>query len=104
MFERADKIGFAVDIGNDKTENGRPGKYLACLELQDGGVLVPDAVLLGLTLAGWLVKERYGVNIRKDGHCHAADIGEVNAPGQVSAIDPADSLNARKYLCGCSHL
>ena len=95
MFERADEIGFAVHIGNDKTENGRPWKFLACLELQGGGVLVPGTVFLGLTFAGRLVKERYGVNIREDGYLHTADSGEVNAPRQVSAIDPADSLNSR---------
>ena len=94
MFERADEIGFFVYIGNDKTENGRPGKFLACQELQGGGVLVPGTVLLGLALASWLVKERYGVNIRKVGNLHTADSGEVNAPRQVSAIDPADSLNS----------
>ena len=94
MLERADKIALIVYIGNDKTENGRLGKYLACQELQGGGVLVPGTVFLGLIFAGRLVKERYGVNIREDGYLHTADSGEVNAPRQVSAIDPADSLNS----------
>lgn len=102
-FERAEQIGVAVDIGNDKTEKGRPGKFRACKEFQSGGVLVPAAVLFGLTLAGRLVEERYRVNIRKDSHRHTANSREVNAPRQVSAIDPADSLNSGKYLCCGTH-
>lgn len=68
------------------------------MELQGGGVLVPGTVFLGLALAGRLVEERYGVNIRKDRHCHSADSREVNAPRQMSAVNPADSLYSGKYL------
>lgn len=93
-FVRAEQVGVAVDIGNDKTETGRPGKFFARRELQGGGVLIPGTVLLGLTLAGRLVKERNGVNVREDGNPHAADCREVNAPRQVSAIDPANGLNS----------
>ena len=93
-FERAEQIGFVVDIGNDKAVASPTGKFLIGKELQGGGVLVPGTVFLGLTFAGRLVKERYGVNIREDGYLHTADSGEVNAPRQVSAIDPADSLNS----------
>ena len=102
-FERADEEGIVVDIGNDKTESGRPGKFLVGKELQGGGVLVPGAVLLGLTLAGRLVEEDYRVNVRKDSHRHAADGREVNSPRQMAAVNPADSLYSGKYLCRCSH-
>lgn len=61
MFQRAEKERVVVDICKDKTEEGRPGKFRTCQELQGGGVLVPAAVLLGLALAGRLVEERYGV-------------------------------------------
>lgn len=91
-FERADKIGLSVNIGNDESERGRPGKFLRSQELQGGGVLVPGTVLLGLALALRLVEKLYRVNVRKDGHRHAADGREVNAPRQVSVIDPADSI------------
>lgn len=94
MFERAEQIGFVVDVCNDKTESSTPGKLLACEELQGGGVFVPGTVLLSLALAGRLVEERYGVNVREDGHRHAADGREVNAPRQVLAVDPADGLNS----------
>lgn len=80
MFERADEIGFAVHIGNDKTERGRSWKFLTCQEFQGGGVLVPGTVLLSLTFAGRLAKERYRVNFRKNSNLHTADSGEVNAP------------------------
>lgn len=103
MFERAEQEGVAVDIGNDKTERGRPGKFLACKKLQGGGVLIPGTVLLGLTLAGRLVEERYRVNVRQDCHRHAADGRKVNAPRQVSAVEPADGLDSGKYLCRCTH-
>lgn len=99
MFERAEQEGVAVDIGNDKTERGRPGKFLACKKLQGGGILIPGTVLLGLTLAGRLVEERYRVNVRQDCHRHAADGRKVNAPRQVSAVEPADGLDSGKYLC-----
>ena len=91
-FKRADKIGLSVNIGNDESERGRPRKFLRSQELQGGGVLVPGTVLLGLALALRLIEERYRVDIRKDSHRHTADSREVNAPRQVSAIDPADSL------------
>ena len=94
MFERAEQIGFVVDVCNDKTESSTPGKLLACEELQGGCVFVPGTVLLCLALAGSLVEERYGVNVREDGHRHAADGREVNAPRQVLAVDPADGLNS----------
>ena len=102
-FERADKIGLSVNIGNDESERGRPRKFLRSQELQGGGVLVPGTVLLGLALALRLVEELYRVNVGKDGHRHAADGREVNAPRQVSAIDPADSLYSGKYLCRSPH-
>ena len=73
LFERAEKIRVVVDIGNDKTERGRPGKFLVGKELQGGGVLVPGTVLFGLALAGRLVEERYRVNIREDRQRHTAD-------------------------------
>lgn len=66
MFERAEQIGFVVDVCNDKTESSTPGKLLACEELQGGGVFVPGTVLLSLALAGRLVEERYGVNVREE--------------------------------------
>ena len=73
------------------------------MKLQGGGVLVPGTVFLGLALAGGLVEERYRVNIRKDRHRHAADSREVNAPRQMSAVNPADSLYSGKYLSRCFH-
>jgi len=93
-FERADKIGLSVNIGNDESERGRPGKFLRSQELQGGGVLVPGTILLGLALALRLIEELYRVNVGQDGHRYAADGREVNAPRQVSAIDPADGLNS----------
>ena len=100
-FERADKERFIVDIGNDEAECGTPGKFLARKEFQGGGVLIPGTVLLVLTLAGRFVEERYGVNVRQDSDRHTADGRQVNAPGQVSAIDPADSLDSGEYpSCG----
>lgn len=102
-FERADKIGLTVNIGNDKTERGRPGKFLRSQELQGGGVLVPGTVLLGLALALRLVEELYRVNVGQDDPRHSADGRQVNAPRQVSAIDPADGLYTGKYLSCCSH-
>ena len=103
-FERADKERFIVDIGNDEAECGTPGKFLVGKELQCGGVLIPGTVLAVLTLAGRLVEERYGVNVREDRHCHAADGRKVNAFRQVSAIDPADSLYSGEYLYCCPHI
>lgn len=102
-FERADKEGFAVYVSNDKSERGRPGKFLRSQELQGGGVLLPGTVLLGLALALRLDEKLYRVNVRKYGHRHAADGREVNAPRQVSAVDPADGLYTGKYLSCCSH-
>ena len=98
MFERAEQIGFVVDVCNDKTESSTPGKLLACEELQGGGVFVPGTVLLSLALAGRLVEERYGVNVRQDSDRHTADGRQVNPLRQVSAIDPADSFNSGEYL------
>lgn len=103
-FERADKERFAVDIGNDETECGIPGKFLVGKELQGGGVLIPRTVLAVLTLAGRLVEERYGVNVREDSHRHTADGRQVNALRQVSAVDPADSLYSGEYLYRGSHI
>ena len=103
-FERADKERFTIDIGNDEAECGTPGKFLARKEFQGGGVLIPGTVLLVLTLAGRFVEERYGVNVRQDSDRHTADGRQVNAPGQVSAIDPADSFNSGEYLYCCPHI
>ena len=91
-LKRADEEGIVVDIGNDKTERGRPWKFLIGKELQGGGVLVPGAVLLGLTLAGRFVEEGNRMNVCKDGHRHAADSREVDSARQMSAVNPADSL------------
>lgn len=102
-FERAEKVGVAVHIGNDKTESGRSWKFRAGQELQRGGVLVPAAILFCLTLAGRLVEERYRVNIREDSNRNTAYSREVNALRQVSAIDPADSHNSGKNLSRCFH-
>lgn len=102
-FERADKKRAVVYIGNDEAEGHTKRKSLACKELQGGGVLVPGTVLFGLALAGRLVEERYRVNIRQDSHLHTAYSREINAPRQVSAIYPADSLYSGKYLCRCFH-
>lgn len=102
-FERADKERIAVYISNDKTEAGIPGKFLACKKLQGGGVLVPGTVLFGLALAGRLIEELYRVNVGQDDPRHSADGRQVNAPRQVSAIDPADGLYTGKYLSCCSH-
>ena len=98
MFQRAEKERVVVDIGNDKTEEGRPGKFRTCQELQGGGVLVPAAVLLGLALAGRLVEESYRVNIRQDNHLHTADCRECNVGRQAAAVNPADGLNSGEYL------
>lgn len=103
MLQRAEQIGFAVDICNDKPEGCTKRKFLACKKFQRGGVLVPGTVLFGNALAGWLVEKLNRVYIRKDSNRHTANSGEVNAPRQVSAIDPADSLNSGKYLCGSLH-
>ena len=97
-FERADKERIAVYISNDKTEAGIPGKFLACKKLQGGGVLVPGTVLFGLALAGRLIEERYRVNVRQDGHRHAADGRECNVGRQAAAVNPADGLNSGEYL------
>ena len=102
-FERADKKRLVVDIGNDEAERHRKGKLLTRKELQGGGVLVPGTVFLCLALTGRLVEERYLVNIRKDSDLHTAYSREINALRQMSAIDPAESLNSGEYLCRCLH-
>ena len=102
-FERAEQIGFVVDIGNDKAVASTTGKFLIGKELQGGGVLVPAAVLLGFTLAGRLVEEGYRVNIRQDNHLHTADCRECNVGRQTAAVNPADGLNSGEYLYRSSH-
>ena len=102
-FERADEKRPVVDIGNYEAEGHTERKSLTRKELQGGGVLVPGTVLFGLAFAGRLVEELYRVNIRKDNDLHTAYSREVNPLRQVSAIDPADSLNSGKYLCRCLH-
>ena len=97
-FERAEQIGFVVDIGNDKAVASTTGKFLIGKELQGGGVLVPAAVLLGLALTGRLVEENYLVNIRHDNYRHTADCRECNVGRQAAAVNPADGLNSGEYL------